>query len=74
MVAAVKLAGQLEQMSISTDSEAFIAAVSQKGLYTGQDKVYWTNTTIEVKGILEELRNLTSEVEEVTHVSSKMNP
>ena len=47
MVAAVSLNGPVEQVSISTDSEAVIAAVSQKGLYAGLDKVYWTNRTSE---------------------------
>ena len=40
MVAAVSLDGPVEVVSISTDSEAVIAEVSQKGQYAGQDKVY----------------------------------
>ena len=74
MVAAGSLDWPVEQERISTYSEAVIAAVSQRGLYAGQDKVYWTNRPSEVKGILQELKSQASNVEEVTHVSSKLNP
>ena len=74
MVTAVSLDRPVERVSISINHEAVIAAVLQKGPYIGQDKVYWTNRTSEIKGILEELKIQASDVEEVTHMSSKLNP
>ena len=65
LVAAVNLIVPVKRVGMSTNIEAVIA---------GHNKVYWTNRTSEVKGILEELGNLTSRLEEVTHMSSKMNP
>ena len=74
LISALNFAVWLERISESTNSEAIITAMLQKGLYEEQDKIYWTNRTCKIKRIGEELRSLVGMMEKVSHVSSKQNP
>ena len=71
VLAATHLATPIHRISLSTDSECVIAALSKSG---SSFKPYWQNRVSEIAGLQQELSTRCEVLEPVTHVSSALNP